>query len=409
MKLLPATTLTTLALALTQAISPCNAATISVTVTPPTASSPVWQGWGLSLAWLGNLFGDDELLADALFTLDTDVQLIPGHDDLLPGVGLNIARYNVGGTCGGQRDGLADGALYQGVSVEACTYGGETSGFDNIQDYKRIQTFWMNWGSTDPTDTDSWRWDVDLNQRTMVQNAKARNPDMIFELFSNSPPWWMTKNKYTSGGTWLAPNNLQDWNEEDFGYYLATVAWYFSDNFGVDFHSVAPFNEPQGGGSRTCWWTTPDTSQEGCCMDTLQQGRVIDHLRVKLDEVGLQDILISASDESYVDRAINTYDGLGESTKNNIDQINVHGYQGLGSDRQILHDRAAQAGKTLWLSEYGEDDLWPGTSDESNGFRMVEKYVHLASACYHFVPLVNYASNVYSYFTVSTQTSSNSK
>ena len=110
-------------------------------------------------------------------------------------------------------------------------------------------------------------------------------------------------------------------------------------------------------------------------MDTAQQGRVIDYLRTKLDEAGLQDVLVSASDESYVDRAINTYDSLGESTKNNIDQINVHGYQGLDSNRQILHERAAQAGKTLWLSEYGEDDLWPGTSDESNGFRMVEKYV----------------------------------
>ena len=61
----------------------------------------------------------------------------------------------------------------------------------------------------------------------MLINAKQRNPDMIFELFSNSPPWWMTRNKYTSGGQSSEPHNLQVEDEENFAIYLATVAKYY--------------------------------------------------------------------------------------------------------------------------------------------------------------------------------------
>src|SRR5690349_3906572 len=58
-----------------------------------------WEGWGCSLAWWGNGVGGSDyerLYADLLFTQGTVSVL--GQE--LPGLGMNIVRYNVGG--GGQ-------------------------------------------------------------------------------------------------------------------------------------------------------------------------------------------------------------------------------------------------------------------------------------------------------------------
>ena len=329
-----------------------------------------WEGWGLSLAWLANLFGEDEKLADMFFTMEESVKLAEGLDSL-PALGLNIARYNAGGTCGGQRDDLD---IFQGVSTVACQYDGVKSKWSGTTDYRRIQTFWMNWGSKDPTNTTSWRWNVDLNQRQMLLNAKALNPDMIFELFSNSPPWWMLKNKDTPGN---GGNNLQEWSERDHAYYLAQVAKYFKDNFGIHWRTVEPFNEPRGGGPSHCWWNVPK-SQEGCCVNLRQQVSVVKKLREELDSAGLPDIDIAASDESYIDRAVDTWywnrnDG---KFKDLVHRLNVHGYQGRFSKRQEMYNLAKEDGKKLWMTEYGDCDHWLSPLSclgaQANGMLMIE-------------------------------------
>jgi hypothetical protein len=122
-----------------------TAATVSASVVDGTANSTtvtiepsrswgVWEGWGTSLAWYGNCYGQRDDLADAFFTLG-DVPYQP--DDAssppsrsaggphasrvrstaeataaaaaaaaaaaspvaatIPGLGLTIARYNLGG------------------------------------------------------------------------------------------------------------------------------------------------------------------------------------------------------------------------------------------------------------------------------------------------------------------------
>jgi len=337
----------------------------------PSNNRGTWEGWGLSLAWLANLFGEDEKLADTFFTMQESVQLVEGHAEMgsLPALGLNIARYNAGGTCGGQRDGLD---TFQGVSTDACQYAGEQCKWSGTYDWRRIQTFWMNWHSKDPTNTTSWRWNVDLNQRQMLLNAKERNPNMIFELFSNSPPWWMLYNKDVPGN---GGNNLQKWNEGDFAYYLATVAKHYEENFGIQWQSVAPFNEPRGG--NFCWWRSPN-SQEGCCMDLDQQMRVVSVLREELDKQELQNIKISASDESYIDRATDNWKRTRSKIKSLIYRLNVHGYQGMNSRRDLFHDLAKQDGKKVWMSEYGDCGGWTDPMScgvghkKSNGMYMVE-------------------------------------
>lgn len=68
----------------------------------PTTSWGTWQGFGTSLSWWANIYGDRDDLADIFFTLnnvtyhskDPSVQQ---KTLILPGLGLNIARYNLGG------------------------------------------------------------------------------------------------------------------------------------------------------------------------------------------------------------------------------------------------------------------------------------------------------------------------
>jgi len=65
----------------------------------------VWQGWGTSLAWWANCYGSRDDLADIFFTMNNvsyngDAQGSSNNDNtstVLPGLGLNIARYNLGG------------------------------------------------------------------------------------------------------------------------------------------------------------------------------------------------------------------------------------------------------------------------------------------------------------------------
>ena len=84
-----------------------------------------WKGWGCSLAWWGNLFGDDPTVADLMFSLKTGITVSTEKHELsnLPGLGFNIARYKVGGSCGGQKD---NQDTFQGVTTELCEYSGDS-------------------------------------------------------------------------------------------------------------------------------------------------------------------------------------------------------------------------------------------------------------------------------------------
>ncbi|MEI9960496.1 MAG: hypothetical protein WDM76_04980 [Limisphaerales bacterium] len=59
----------------------------------PKVTYGTWDGWGVSLSWWANVFGDRDDLADIVFT--TNYTTLNGVS--LPGLGMNIVRYNVGG------------------------------------------------------------------------------------------------------------------------------------------------------------------------------------------------------------------------------------------------------------------------------------------------------------------------
>jgi len=319
----------------------------TVTVRPATTWG-VWEGWGTSLCWWANVFGFRDDLANLIFTTG----YVGLNGQTLPGLGMNIARYNAG----------------------ACSFNsinGETIQLSpNIPAFKRIQGFWLDWFSSDPSSA-SWNWAADANQRVMLLKAKARGAN-LFELFSNSPMWWMCYNHNPSGADDGSRDNLQSWNYDAHAAYLATIAKYAVDHWGIHFDSVEPFNEPSG-----TWWTSTGT-QEGCHFAVDTQAAVIGHLREELDQRGLSATVVSASDETSYDAARSTWNGFSAATWSQVGRVNVHGYQYGGGRRDLLY--SAVAGKRLWNSEYGEGDA-SGLSLAGN-LNLDFRWLRMTAWCY---------------------------
>ncbi|XP_054165701.1 uncharacterized protein LOC128963227 [Oppia nitens] len=249
----------------------------------------------------------------------------------IPGLGLNIARYNVGG-CSWNTIGSSD----------------KMSTSPNIPKYKQIEGYWLNWDSDDPQSR-SWNWTVDSKQRSMVRKALDRDVNQI-EMFSNSPMWWMLYDHNPSGAT-DGGENLQSWNYRKFAVYLATVAKYAADHWNVMFTSVEPFNEATSG-----WWKSTG-SQEGCHIGSETQQQVIRYLREELDSRGLRHIEVVASDENTYDGAVKLWQSFPIDVRQSVARVNVHGYQYVSGRRDMLYSLVSDdGGKKIWNSEYGEAD-----------------------------------------------------
>jgi galactan endo-1,6-beta-galactosidase len=328
-----------------------SSAQADYTTTPvPTTNWGTWEGWGTSLAWWGKAFGNRNDLADIMFTRNT----VAFGGANLPGLGLNIVRYNAGACSTNSING-------ESMVVSP-----------NMMRSRQIDGYWLDWNSSDPASA-SWNWFVDSAQRNLMWKARDRGAN-IFELFSNSPMWWMCVNHNPSGGADGNADNLQSWNRQQHAVYMATIAKYAHDNWGVDFDYVDPFNEPIAN-----WWTATGT-QEGCHFNVATQSIVIDHLRAELDARGLSWMPITASDESLYDQAVSTWNGLTASAKGKITKVNVHGYQYENGRRDSVYNAVSAAGKKLWNSEYGESD--------ATGMRLARnlnldfRWLHPTAWCY---------------------------
>ncbi|MFJ4966682.1 glycoside hydrolase [Streptomyces sp. NPDC088729] len=303
----------------------------STIVVDPSKSYGTWEGWGTSLAWWAKVFGGDPVHADLFADLFFTDKSVTYRGKTLPGLGLTLARYNLG-ACGWNTVRLADGRT---VRMDP----------GRIPWHKQIGGYWL-----DPGDTGSpvWDWNADPAQRAMLLKATQRGARS--ELFANSPMWWMTDSLNPSGATASKKNNLGPAHYRSHASGMAAVALHARENWGVDFASVEPFNEPSSGN----WWTGFAGAQEGCFMTPQVQEGVLPLLREELDSRGLTTTKISASDEATVDTAISTWQALGSEARALVDRVNVHGYQGAGGDRAELHRLVvADAGKGLWNSETG--------------------------------------------------------
>lgn len=306
--------------------TPYTLADVTTTISS-TTNWGVWEGWGVSLAWWAKAFGNQENLATIFFSTSSSTY----EGTSVPGLGLNIVRYNAGACSTNTYDGDA-----MVVSPDMIAS-------------RQVDGYWLNWASNSSSSS-SWDWDVDSNQRNMLWNARDNGAD-TFELFSNSPMWWMCNNHNPSGSDGGSSDNLQSWNYDQHALYLATIAKYASANWGFKFNSVEAFNEPSA-----AWWNGKTGTQEGCHFGVSTQATVISYLRTELDKQGLTSTIISASDENTYDGAISTWNSLGSSATSKVGRINVHGYQYGDGSRDGLYNLAHSAGKKLWNSEYGESD-----------------------------------------------------
>ena len=300
-----------------------QSASVTTTVkVDPNSNLGQWEGWGSSLAWWARAIGgtaNADYYADLIYTMN--------YTDGYPGLGLNIVRYNVGG-----------------------------GGINQPQENKGPKLQWQMdihgyWADPNHTGRTSWNWSVDENQRSMMQKARIRGAN-VFQMFSDSPMWCMNSNRSTSGsdsgGDCLAPENY-----DRFTSYLASVARYSADNWGINFDSVEPFNEPSAD-----WWKYPGR-QEGCHFDIETQQKILASLRRALDQAQLHDVAVAAADENNMDAGLNTWKGYSVATRNLIGLVDVHGYSHgtqpyRGLNRVAL--RRVVGTKRLWQSEYGDGD-----------------------------------------------------
>jgi galactan endo-1,6-beta-galactosidase len=336
---------------------------VNLFANPAETRVAAFDGWGTSLCWWANQYGSvggefgATMLADLFFGTGNVVAGGPSVDKppTLPGLGMNIVRYNIGG---GGNNAQIDNNTKEVISPN-----------NPVGNPHYMTGFWKKWGDGDSNvnDPQYWDWTADPGQRAMLTLARDRDAN-IFEFFSNSPPWWMCDNHCASGGVAPVISNLQTWNHGQFARYLATVVNYARDNWKVDIRYVEPFNEPTPG----VWmFDIPGhgfANQEGCNFPYPIQTTMISALHDALGAEGLlQTVGIAASDETGVPEALATVAAFTASTDQpfaKISKINVHGYSGTdtnpyrGTLRPNLRNavRASAPNAKLWMSEFGDGD-----------------------------------------------------
>ena len=275
------------------------------------APQQTFRGWGVSLAWEGNMLYGSSLAQP--FSTDPAfpgkvIDLLYGDPSSRLTLGLNIARYNIGGGDGSHR---------------------------HMSPTAQMETFQDSAGA-------AFDFTRDAGQRRLLQEAKERGAD-LFEAFANSPPHWMTISGCAAGGA-TGGENLAPAHDADYIKYLVTTVAHFKTAEGITFESLEPFNEPDGP-----WWKSGG-HQEGFFAAPATQNRVIPGLAKALTDAGLA-TFVSAADDNNLDHMTQTLASYGASTLAGIGRINTHSYN--GSNRWALRTRAAQLGKPLWMSEVG--------------------------------------------------------
>ncbi len=273
------------------------------------------EGWGTSLCWWANMLGkwEDEKKINEVCDLLFDAE---------KGIGINIVRYNIGG-------------------------GENPPNVSNLRIGANMPCFLTKEGT--------WNWEADKGQRKILNKAIQKGAD-IFEAFSNTPPFWMTKNG-SSAGADDRRNNLQ---EDQYGYFaefLSEVVKHFKEEWGITFRTLSLFNEPIA-----CWWHEAN-NQEGCFFDTNHQIKLLEEVIQHLNEKEQNETSIAAPEGWSVFDSIYSYGSYGEEVKSYISQINTHAYSGDQKSRSVIRSIAEGEKKTLWMSEVS----CGGTEEHAHG------------------------------------------
>lgn len=297
------------------------------------------EGWGTSLCWWGNIIGaagdrdynnngrpDREEIAELAFS--------PEY------LNLNIVRYNVGG--GDKPDSTIKRVEGRVPGWSRDMFGAEDGSGEFLgEGFYEKQAEAMN----------------DAGQIWMLEQAnrwRQDEGDIINEVFSNSPPYYMTKSGSSTGGNDRSAwdkENLKEECYDDFALYMARATKWLDQNlrtkFGTGVDYVEPLNEPD-----TNYWLNGSTKQEGCIFyPGASQIKAYQAVKEALRQEGLADVKLTGTDETSLDKAIWSFGQLDTQTRADLDVISAHTYGGNDAERARLRDIAASYDKGLWMSE----------------------------------------------------------
>ncbi len=301
------------------------------------------EGWGASICWWGNSLG-----GWSEKNLDTILAQVCSPNEL----NMNIFRFNIGG---GDDPTHIGGHMCKGMGARA-----EMPGYKASADAP-------------------YNFENDANQRKVLLKIKQLRPDAIFEAFSNSPPYWMTKTGCSSGGI-NGGSNLKPEFQDAFVDYLTEVAAHYNKKYNIGFRTLAPFNE-----SSANWWKNLGT-QEGCHFDAKEQVEIIRKLAKKIKDKGLN-IGISANDDSWLSQF---NESMSVYKKNSdifplLSQINTHTYNGTAKEKEKAGAFIKKTGKRFWMSESGPSGIKDKSGFEINlimADRIVEDLHHLKTVAW---------------------------
>ncbi len=294
----------------------------------PTENRGTWEGFGANLGSWANAVGASEYqetYADLFFTNKNTAFT----NTVLPGLGLSIVRYGIGG--GGREGDIMDRAEINPLDLAA---------------YRDVEGFWIDPKESDPSSV-SFDWSRDANQRSMLLAAKERGLTN-FEFFSLAPMWWMTKECSTVGGT------LQ--NAQQFAKYLSSVVQYARDEWMIPVSSLAPFNEPTSDR-----WTLKG-SEPGMKVNAAGMASILGELQKELVVRELTTaVSLSGFDEGSPRAALVLQEELNRKAPDIFEKINVHTSERGVASRDLKSKEALRisvGAKRIWVSDHsdGESD-----------------------------------------------------
>ncbi len=287
--------------------------TLSYMINAQATRQPV-EGWGVSLCWWARMCGE---WSDEKIDMLVDWMVSP------TGLNWNIFRYNIGGGDDPNNAHCEPHHMGKGKGLRA-----EMEGFQDKPG-------------------GPYHWDRDAGQRKIMLKIKERRPDAIFEAFSNSAPWWMTYSGCCAGNTDANADNLKPEYYRAFAEYLVNVCKHYKEQYGIEFKTLEPFNEPV-----TDYWYA-NGSQEGCHFSMEEQVKFVRILHPILKASGLKTVL-SCSDETNTWQSVKTFRHYQEKEAMKlVGQWNTHTYGADNRSRSQVGTLARAEGKTIWMDEVG--------------------------------------------------------
>ncbi|MBP3428288.1 MAG: hypothetical protein J6M47_08525 [Clostridia bacterium] len=294
--------------------APAASAGSKIRIDPADADNRIFEGWGTSLCWWANRVGYSDTLAQQ----SADLFFSPN------GLGMNIMRYNIGG--------------------------GDDPTHTHITRTDSAIPGWLVWDKAQQRYV--YDYDADQRQINVMQRAvKAAGDEAIVEVFSNSPPYFMTVSGCSSGSANAMDNNLREDCYDDFAQYLVHVTDYIQHELGIRVASLSPMNEPD-----TDYWHANSWKQEGCHLDAgAVQSAVIEATAKELAGSRSTNVIIAASDETSPEKQLAEYHAYTPEALAAIGRINTHSYieQGL----EELGALAREKDFAFWMSEVDGGDV----------------------------------------------------